>query len=307
MTREYDLQLRQAIERLLGYAPDHIKHDGFTRFSTNGRASNADGWVCVGKTGNVYFGCWRQGVEGSWRPHEMAHQLPCPVRRPNPLDASAIVRRRAKASSDIAAVWRHARRIEPTSAAGRYLAKRGLPLDYYPAALRSTFLPYYLNGAACGKYHVMVAAVTDESGELIALHRTYLSIGGDKANVPHPKKLTQTAAPLAGASIKLFPPNTVENMVTLGVAEGIETALAAWLGSGIPTWSCISANGMRTFQWPCHLRRLVIFADHDLNGVGQAAARELAARAAASGLEVRVLVPAAPGSDWLDVLTGDVA
>jgi putative DNA primase/helicase len=67
----------------------------------------------------------------------------------------------------------------------------------------------------------------------------------------------------------------------------------------------VSANGIKTFIWPPNLERLVIFADHDLSGVGQAAANALAARAGAAGLEVRILVPTTAGADWLDVYQGE--
>jgi len=86
----------------------------------------------------------------------------------------------------------------------------------------------------------------------------------------------------------------------LGVAEGIETALACYLGSGIPTWSCMNAGGVRSFDWPHGLQSLIVFADNDASGVGQAAGRDLAGRAAAAGVEVRVLVPGTVGTDWLD-------
>ena len=36
----------------------------------------------------------------------------------------------------------------------------------------------------------------------------------------------------------------------LGIAEGIETALAAQAIFGIPTWAALSADGMRQWQWP---------------------------------------------------------
>jgi phage/plasmid primase-like uncharacterized protein len=67
----------------------------------------------------------------------------------------------------------------------------------------------------------------------------------------------------------------------------------------------MSANGMKSFIWPTGLESLVIFADNDKSGVGQAAARDLSARAVAAGLEVRVLVPQTAGTDWLDVYLGE--
>lgn len=58
----------------------------------------------------------------------------------------------------------------------------------------------------------------------------------------------------------------------MGIAEGIETAIAAGRLFQMSVWSVICANGIETFQPPPGCRHLVIFADHDLNGVGQRAA-----------------------------------
>ena len=188
------------------------------------------------------------------------------------------------------------------SPVGQYLVNRGLGrLSKCPDALRMAALPYFDDGVEIGRYPVMLGAVTTPEGVLVGLHRTYISETGKKAPVPCPRKLSRTSGLLSGASIKLFNPVVINGRLTLGVAEGIETALACYLASGIPTWSCVSAVGIKSFQWPAGLQSLVIFADNDAHGVGQSAARELAGRAAAAGLECRVLVPEIVGTDWLDV------
>ena len=71
---------------------------------------------------------------------------------------------------------------------------------------------------------------------------------------------------------------------------------------------CMNAGGVRSLGWPQGLQSLIVFADNDASGVGQAAGRDLAGRAAAAGVEVRVLVPEAVGTDWLDTyMAGDAA
>ena len=89
--------------------------------------------------------------------------------------------------------------------------------------------------------------------------------------------------------------------LTIGVAEGIETALACSSASGTPTVSAISAGGLERFQWPAGLQSLIVFADHDASQVGQKAGAVLARRARSRGLMSRVLIPPVVGTDWADV------
>ena len=290
------------ILRTVGFAPHQIRPQGLTRFATTSRPSNRDGWVRIMQDGIVRFGCWRQGVTGWWRDGAGDHQSP---QRDGQAARQALVKeerrmqRQAHINDQIFACAHPLLRQSPV---GQYLVNRGLGrLSKCPDALRMAALPYFDDGVEIGRYPVMLGAVTTPEGVLVGLHRTYISETGKKAPVPCPRKLSRTSGLLSGASIKLFNPVVINGRLTLGVAEGIETALACYLASGIPTWSCVSAPGIKSFQWPAGLQSLVIFADNDAHGVGQSAARELAGRATAAGLECRVLVPEIVGTDWLDV------
>ncbi len=199
-------------------------------------------------------------------------------------------------------LWAAARPLSSSCPASLYLINRGLEV---PATGALRFIPsldYWDDSGMVGTFPALLAAVTSPAGELVALHRTYLTRSGHKAPVPTAKKLTRTAGPMAGASIKIGAPvKRPEGSTAVGVAEGIETALAAALLSGLPVWPCVSAHGLTAFVVPPEVQSLYVFGDRDENGVGQRAAGELAARAAASGLVARILLPDVVG-DWNDEL-----
>ncbi|WP_232435059.1 DUF7146 domain-containing protein [Thauera sp. 63] len=187
--------------------------------------------------------------------------------------------------------------IERGDEACRYLAGRGLRLYDLPESIRlHPGMPYRDGGAVMGTFPTMLATVTDAAGRALSMHRTFIQ-DGTKAPVPAPKKLMQ-GLPLSGAAIRLTPVSR-----SLGIAEGIETALAASELFEVPTWSCISTSGIETFEPPEGVEHVVIFADHDANFAGQAAAYRAAHRLALKGIEVEVCIPPRPG-DWLDELNG---
>ena len=115
----------------------------------------------------------------------------------------------------------------------------------------------------------MIAPITTPAGELMGIHCTYLMqskngwsklvLAHPQTDEPLPAKKMQSRYPqaLTGAAVQLHPINA-----TLGIAEGIETALAAHQLFQIPVWACLSAHGV-----PPEVKLLVIFADHDEAGI----------------------------------------
>jgi putative DNA primase/helicase len=129
----------------------------------------------------------------------------------------------------------------------------------------------------------------------VTLHRTYLADGG-KAALASAKKLFSSG--VKGAAIRLYEP---EN--ELALTEGIETALAVHLHTGLPVWAAGNAQTLEVVEIPETVTKVMIFADHDENFRGQLAAYSAAYRLAAGKQkkEVIVYVPRNPGTDFLDV------
>lgn len=100
-----------------------------------------------------------------------------------------------------------------------------------------------------------------------------------------------------GSAIRLCPPAE-----RLGIAEGIETALAAARLFNMPVWAATNATMLAKWQPPDCAREIIVFGDADPAFGGQAAAYSLAHRLAVRDRTVRVELPPQIGTDWADVL-----
>jgi putative DNA primase/helicase len=190
-------------------------------------------------------------------------------------------------------IWLEARAVIAGDPVARYLERR-CGIDIIPDALRyHAALPYWHDDGCVTKHPAMLAKVADADGKGCAIHRTYLTVDGQKAAVSSPKKIIGNLPP--GAAVRLSPPAEC-----IGIAEGIETALAASVRFGAPAWAAISALGLERWTPPTGTSRVLIFADNDMSYTGQAAAFTLARRLHLANIVVEVLVPDQPGSDWAE-------
>ena len=178
----------------------------------------------------------------------------------------------------------------------KYLKSRGL--SKIPDKLR--YHPKCWESETKKNQKAMLAIFTDAGGSAVTMHRTYLDADGNKLTVESPKKILPALKKMTGGAVRLFPAEGD----TLGIAEGIETAVAASEDVNIPVWAALSSTLLESFEVPKGIKLLVIFADNDVNYAGQKAAFVLANRVAIKGISSIVHIPEIPGDDWLDVFVG---
>jgi putative DNA primase/helicase len=146
----------------------------------------------------------------------------------------------------------------------------------------------------------MIALVSDVDGKPVNVHLTALTRDGNKNEAANPIKRVMAGKLPEGCAIRIWDAAPV-----MGIAEGIETAMAAAIMFKMPVWAAI--NGALLAKWvpPDEARTIHIFGDNDVNFTGQAKAYALANRISVQfEREVIVRIPDVIGQDWNDVLKG---
>jgi putative DNA primase/helicase len=190
-------------------------------------------------------------------------------------------------------LWSGGMKLNGEDMASLYLAGRNVLPSPLPSCLRFTDncpRPY---GDGYGP--AMLALVTAADGSPVNIHRTFLGPNG-KADMQNPRAMMPGEVP-DGSAVRLFPVHGAR----LGIAEGIETALAAAKRFGVPTWAALNATMLGKWVAPAGVEEVVVFGDCDPAFGGQASAYALAHRLAARHrLKVEVRIPQAAGLDWAD-------
>lgn len=297
-----------------GLLVEHIEAGRLIRCKTaDDKGLQKSGWYRLFDDADLttcVYGDWRSGSRDVWtggskpqtpQQRASARRLIEQARRERQQEQA---RQWAANRIKLMTLWNSAAPITSSDPVSRYLINRGLTvpdtsvLRYHPG------LNYWHDGQCIGQFPAMLAAVTSPTGELITVHRTFLTHDGQKAPVPTVKKLCSPAGAMAGASIKIGTPVTrPDGRLGLGIAEGIETSLAAALLFGVPVWAGVSAHGLASFTPPPSVRTVYAFADNDESQTGQKAAVQLAKRLTRQGFTSRIHTPSAIGTDWADKLT----
>jgi hypothetical protein len=191
-------------------------------------------------------------------------------------------------------IWREAHDPRDTLAE-RYLTWRGLALDDHLVGRVLRFHPRCPFGKG-QNVPALVAAFRpigehDDEVPPVAILRVALN--------PDPSKIAKKMLGLvAGAAIKI---DADEHLTGgLGIAEGLETALAVRATGWHPVWTLGSAGAVAKLPTLAGVKALTVFADNDANKTGIIAARKCAKRWQQAGCEVAIRTPRSVGTDWAD-------
>ena len=181
-------------------------------------------------------------------------------------------------------LWAMAKPLAGTLAEA-YLHARGIEPVYHAGALRFHPRCYYRpdEQAPTETWPAMIAAVTDLSGAITGVHRTWLAPDGlGKAPIDTPRR---AMGGLLGHAVRFGAAGDV-----LAAGEGIETMLSLrCVLPATPMVAALSAAHLSAILFPDTLRQLYIARDAD--AAGEMAVAALTERAQAVGVETLVLSP----------------
>lgn len=148
------------------------------------------------------------------------------------------------------------------------LYKSGVPVDWNNPGgqyLQGRGLKTMPRGGVKYVQHLgLVAIASDPFSQPVYKHETYLD---GIVKVSRKQHSLTDSAPDSSISIKLFPVASV-----LGIAEGIESALAVHELERCNVWSVLNTGFMSKFIAPPGVDHLMIWLDNDANAAGWAAA-----------------------------------
>lgn len=204
-------------------------------------------------------------------------------------------------SSRVLNMWRQALPLNGLDPASLYLISRGIRFKTWPTQLRVALRVPYTHDDKSRTYHpAMVANFVSPDATSQTVHTTYLDDQGRKAAVPTVRKLAPCKVPDGGA-VRLS-----QSAETMGIAEGIETALSASIMFDVPVWAALSTNGMLKWRPPATAKHIIVFGDSDEGFAGQYTASALAYRLKREGYGVDLRLPDEKGTDWNDILQSEI-
>lgn len=189
-------------------------------------------------------------------------------------------------------IWKQSHGLEGCAATRQWWQNR---IGFLPTSSDLRGVDELYHAESRRRFPGMIALVRGQDGKPVNMHRTYLTDEGLKAPVSASRMLMPLELP-KGSAVRLAPYTD-----HLGIAEGIETAVAATALTGTPCWAALNAQNLEGWIPPEGVA-VTVFGDNDQSFTGASAAYRLARRLFAMGVKVKVEMPGTPGDDWNDVL-----
>lgn len=153
----------------------------------------------------------------------------------------------------------------------------------------------------------ILLAIRDVTGDMQTIHRIYITKSGSKAMASQSKKMMSIpfGKDVCGASIQLTP---LGSSGVLSLAEGAETAIAAFRAFGYPSWATVNSVLLERFEPPPGVHTVIVWADKDKSLTGEKSALILKSKLQEKGIKCLIFTPPMPipkrakGVDWNDVL-----
>jgi putative DNA primase/helicase len=197
-------------------------------------------------------------------------------------------------------LWRAGQSVSEHDPGGAYLASRGIDLDGLASLRHLPRASYRHNNGRTTQHHGLIALYMAPDLSSGTIETTYLDMFGRRPIELKPSRKLLVGKKPKGGSVRLSP-----SADTMGIAEGVVTALSARQLFDVPVWAALSDGGLVNWQPPPTARNIIVFGDNDASYAGQNAAYSLAYRLRRDGLNVEVRIPDDAGDDWNDVLLTD--
>ena len=195
------------------------------------------------------------------------------------------------------AIWKSGLPISERSAARLYLWSRCVNIGHLPPTLRA--VPDLYCSETRRSLPAMIAAIQDSHNHITAIQQIwvldkYLVDGGNgspKGSRAPLKTAKKTLGPMGDGAVRLARPGA-----TLGIAEGIETALSAQQLYSLPVWAALGAARLGRIGLPDCVKRVIVFAD--AGPAGEQAADRARDTYENQGLAVEIIYPPEPAEDF---------
>jgi putative DNA primase/helicase len=144
----------------------------------------------------------------------------------------------------------------------------------------------------------MAVPLSAVEGQQTGTQLLFLGPEGRKADLPK-KHQRRSYGIIKGSAVRLA---EYDPQRELGVAEGVESALAVTQIFDVPTWATCGAGLLKSIQLPPEVRRVLIAADRDDSGIGQRNSWLLYQRLRSEGRAVDIVLPPLGTDDFSTLL-----